>query len=429
MLESIIIYSLLALCMILCGKYAAQRCRRYVGGSGVYKDRGTFFTPEIIVLLLSFGFIFGCRWGVGRDYFRYLLSYSGEIPVRWDFLFLNISRIIKNVGGHYSVFFGFWAFADVFLLYYAVRKYKFIYPYIAFFLIFGSFYLPMMNTMRQEVAAGVFLLSIYYVDKKKIVGFIICCIIAVMLHKLSMILFIAYPLLRVGKNWFDKVSVQLLLYAFAIFIHYNGDLLIRWIETPFEFLTGTMDYEQYQYETLLEAEWDSRNRFGNNTGLGIISQMLKTVPIIIFSKQLKEYYKSSYFNLLYVLYFASAIFTLLFGNSIILNRVNYFMGNFPIIVYSFYVYYCFNTGIRKMRKWGLLIMLIQIPLFINMVSNSASTAQYSFYWENDFETPDVLMLGTGNVMMLGTDDGTSFGNNGMNVTGNGLNGTNNDVND
>ena len=64
-----------------------------------------------------------------------------------------------------------------------------------------------------------------------------------------------------------------------------------------------------------------------------------------------------------------------------------------------------------------------------MLSNSASTAQYSFYWENDFETPDVLMLGTGNVLMLGTDDGTSFGNNGMNVTGNGLNGTNNDVND
>ena len=62
-------------------------------------------------------------------------------------------------------------------------------------------------------------------------------------------------------------------------------------------------------------------------------------------------------------------------------------------------------------------------------SINISTAQYSFYWENDFETPDVLMLGTGNVLMLGTDDGTSFGNNGMNVTGNGLNGTNNDVND
>lgn len=429
MFESLLIYSLLALCMILCGNVAAQRSCRYVGGSGIYQDRGTFFTPEIIILLLSFAFVFGCRWGVGRDYFRYLLSYTGEIPVRWDFLFLNISRIIKNLGCHYSVFFGFWAFADVFLLYYAVRRFKFIYPYLAFFLIFGSFYLPMMNTIRQEVAAGVFLLSIYFVDKKKIVGFIICCVIAVMLHKLSMILFIAYPLLRVGKNWFDKVSVQLLLYAFAIFIHYNGDILIRWIETPFEFLTGAMDYEQYQYETLLEAEWDSRNRFGNNTGLGIVANLLKNIPIIIFSKQLKDYYKSSYFNLLYVLFFISAIFLLLFGNSIILNRVNYFLGYFQVIVYSFYAYFCFNIGIRKFRKWGMLLMLIQIPLFINIISNNASTAQYSFYWENNYETPDVLMLGNGNVMMLETDDGMNIWNNGMNATGNGLNGTNNDVND
>ena len=392
MFESLFIYSLLALCMIMCGNVAAQRSRRYIGGSGIYQDGGSFFAPEIIVLLLSFGFIFGCRWGVGRDYFRYLLSYSGEIPERWDFLFLQISRIIKAAGSHYSVFFGFWALVNVFLLYYAVRKFKFIFPYLAFFLIFGSYYLQMMNAIRQEVAAGVFLVSIYFVDKKKIVGFVICCVIAIMLHKLSMVLFIAYPLLRIGKNSFNKISVQLLIYAFAIFIHYNGQILISWIEVPFEFLTGAMDYDNYQYETLLDAEWDSRNRFGNNTGLGIIASMLKTVPIIIFSKQLKEYYKSSYFNLLYVLFFISVIFALLFGNSIILNRVNYFLANFQVIMFSFFAYFCFNIGIRKYRKWGLLIMLIQIPLFINYISNKASTAQYSFYWENDFDTPDIMMF-------------------------------------
>lgn len=410
MFESILIYSLLALCMILCGKVAAQKSCRYVGGSGVYQESGTFFTPEIIVLLLSFAFVFGCRWGVGRDYFRYLLAYSGEVFERWDFLFLNISQIIKSAGFHYSVFFGFWAFADVFLLYYAVRKYKFIFPYLAFFLIFGSFYLPMMNTMRQEVAAGVFLISIYYVDKKKIFGFVVCCLIAVMLHRLSMILFVAYPLLRVAQNSskLNKISVQLFLYAFAIFLHYNGNLLIRWIEVPFEWITGAMDYERYRYEILLDADWDSRNRFGNNTGLGIIANMLKHVPIIIFSNHLKDYYKSSYFNLLYLLYFVSVLSALIFGNSIILNRVNYFLDYFQVIIISFYAYFCFNVGKLEFRKWGKLIILIYIPLFINFISNKASTAQYSFYWENDFlYTPDVTMFEPDLVIRIvdnGSDD-------------------------
>ena len=392
MLESLLIYSLLALCMTLCGIVAAQRSPRYVGKSGIYKDRGTFFTPEIIVLLLAFAFVFGCRWGVGRDFFRYMLSYSGDIPERWDFLFQNISGIIKSVGSHFSVFFGFWAFFDVFLLYYAVRKYKFIFPYLAFFLIFGSFYLQLMNAIRQEAAAAVFLISIYFVDKKKIVGFIICCVIAVMLHRLSMILFIAYPLLRLGRNWFNKIPVQLLLYAFAVFIHFNGDILIRWIEIPFEWLTGAMDYERYSYEILLDAEWDNRNRFGNNTGLGIIANMLKNIPIFLLSNQLKRFYKSSYFNLLYVVFFVSVLSSLLFSNSIILNRINYFLGYFQVIMASFYAYYCFNAKKRKLFVLGLLIMSIQIPLFINIISNSASTAQYSFFWENNLETPDIILF-------------------------------------
>lgn len=390
MLESLLIYSLLAILMILCGNYAAQRNKRYVGGNGIYHNRGSFFTPEIVIILLSFSFIFGCRWGVGRDFYRYLMSYSGNIPERYEFLFQFISECLQSIGMHYSIFFGLWAFIDVFLLYYAVRNYKFIFPYLAFFLIFGSYYLPMMNAIRQEVAAAFFLLSIYFIDKKKLLGFVICCIIALQFHRLSMILFIAYPLLRIGKNWFDNIYLQLLLYAFAIFVNFNGDLLIKWIETPFEWITGTLDYERYRYEILLEGEWDNKNRFGRNTGLGIVVNLMRNIPIMVLSKKLKDYYKSSYFDLLYVLYFVGTLTILIFGNSIILNRINYFMGNFQVIMLSFFAYYCINSNKWKNRVWGLLVMLIQIPLFLNMISNELSTAQYSFFWENNYYFEDIL---------------------------------------
>ena len=270
-----------------------------------------------------------------------------------------------------------------------------------------------MNAIRQEVAAAFFLISIHFVDKKKIWGFVLCCIIAVLFHKLSMILFIAYPLLRVGKNWFNKISVQLVLYALALFIHFNGDILIRLIETPFEWITGTLDYERYRYEILLEAEWDNRSRFGNNTGLGIVFSMLKNIPIILLSKHLKDYYKSSYFDLFYVLYFVCVLSSLIFGRSIILNRVNYFLGVYQLIILSFFAYYCFNTRKRNVSILGLMVMLIQIPLFVNMISNKASTAQYSFFWEGNQDDPDIIMFELNNNVLNVTDYNLNTEDNGF----------------
>lgn len=66
------------------------------------------------------------------------------------------------------------------------------------------------------------------------------------------------------------------------------------------------------------------------------------------------------------------------------------MGNFQVIMLSFFAYYCINSNKWKNRVWGLLVMLIQIPLFLNMISNELSTAQYSFFWENNYYFEDIL---------------------------------------
>lgn len=381
MVESILIYSLLCLLMTGCGMVAANRTKRYVAGSGKYETDGTFFTPEMIVILLSFAFVFGCRWAVGRDYFRYLYAFTKDVPERYEFLFQQTTVFLQDIGVHFSVYFGLWALMEVFLLYYAARRFKFIFPYIAFFLIFGSQYLSMMNAIRQHIAAGIFLVSVTYIDTKQPLKYFLSCIIAVLFHKLSFLLFVMYPILRFNNDWFKSIKLQLLIYMFAVVLSFYSDNLIRWIEIPFTWLADTLDYTRYKYEFLDQERFD-RSRFGNNTGLGIYMNILRTVPIILLSGKLKEFYKSTHFNIFYTLFFVSIIGGLVFGNSIILNRINIFFVEFQILIYSFFFYFCFYNTKLSFTLLGVMISFIFFVLFLNIVSNPMSTAQYSFFWEH-----------------------------------------------
>ena len=383
MIESILIYSLLTLVMTLCGVSIAAKSKRYIARSGVCEIGGKFITPEMLVILFSFAFVFGCRWGVGRDYFRYLFAYTRYIPERFELLFQTISSALQDIGAHFSVYFGVWALLEVFFLYYAARRYKFIFPYIAFFLIFGSQYLSMMNAIRQHLAAGVFMVSIVFIDEGKYMKYFLCCLLAFFFHRLSAVLFLIYPIVRFNNDWFKSIKLQLFLYLIAIILNYNSDLIIKWIEMPFTWLADTLGYTRYRYELLEQARFD-RNKFGNNTGLGIYVNMIRTIPIILLSKKLKRFYNSSYFNLIYTFYFVSVLCGLILGNSIILNRITYLFVEFQIILFSLFVYYCFYYKKSYLNIVGALIMLICIPLFLNIISNEASTAQFTFFWEHNY---------------------------------------------
>lgn len=380
MLESLVIYTLLFAIMFLCGVIASNRENKYIGGSGRFWKNKKFLTIEIGILLLTFTVVFGCRWGVGRDYFRYLYAFTNVAPERFEPLFQILSNFLQKIGAHYSIYFATWAFIDVFLLYYSLRHYRFIFPYIAFFLIFGSYYLPMMNAVRQSISGLLFLLSIEYIDKKQLLKHEICLIIAVLFHKLSIILFIIYPLLRLNDDWFKNITLQIVLFIVAVFLSLKGEIIIQWIEVPFRWLTNVLGYSIYDYDLLTEDRFD-RGRFGNNTGFGLIVKIVVTVPIILYSKEFKRYYNSTYINMLYTLYFVGVLTSLLFGQSIILNRIAMFFSIFQLIIHSFFVYYCFDKKQFVHQILGIVILFIQVPLFLNMISNPRSTAPFLFFWQ------------------------------------------------
>ena len=382
MLESVIVYFSLFIVMCTCGYLSARRQDLCPGTS-----RPPFFTPEMVVLLLSFTFIFGFRWGVGHDYIKYYYFYTHNIPDRFEFLFRITSRMLQGIGAHVTVFFSLWAFLDVFLLYYALREYKYLYPYVAFFLIIGSFYLPMMNAIRHYIAALIFLNSIRFIEQKRFPEFAICCILATMFHILSIFLFILYPLLRRKDDWFKDETLQLILFAVAVFIGIYINTIIQWMEVPFTWLTNLLGYEERYPFSYFQLEEFDRTRFGRNTGLGVWVKLLLTLPIIIKSRDLKKYYHSSFFNMLYTLYFIGVLLSSMFEKSVILYRGALFFIIYQLIIYCMFVHYWFSKNDYKYLLVGLMVILIHIPLFFNMITNPRSDTPYLFFWQRALDPP------------------------------------------
>lgn len=386
MVESVFVYFTLTFVMVVCGRIASIRYElEHVKHLNNQRSWSLMFQPEIIVAIIAFTFVFGCRYNVGVDYPHYLSKYlTGDIE-RHELLFGFITKWMSDNGFHFSLFFSLWAFIQIVLLYYAFRKYRYLFPYIAFYLIVGYCYMSMMNTIRQQVAACVFMVALQFVDEKKFLKFLAFIFLAFLFHKSALLLLIVYPVFLYKKDYFPSVRLQLLFYLiFLVFSVLIGQYFVQMIELPFALFTELLGYDNYSYGILDSERLNSIAQFGNDSSLSMIYNCMATVPIILYSKKLKDYYNSSYFNIIYSLWYVKIMAEFLTGDSIILNRPFVYLLNYKMIMFSFFTYYCFNIKRKKIyfQLVGLFFIILHIAKFLLMLKNGElNTSKFMFFWE------------------------------------------------
>lgn len=362
---------------------AASREPLYEGSSGLYVKNNRFLQPEIIVIIAAFTFIFGCRYGVGVDYFHYLYDYQIGSERELELMFRTISNFLSSHHMHFATYFSIWAFLQITLLLYAFRNYRFIVPYLLLYLIIGNYFMSMMNIIRQQIAALIFLCSIQFIDERKPLKYYLCVALAFLFHRSAVLMVVMYPILRFKDDWFRKISVQLILLAIAVFFSFRFDLVTRFIETPFVWISSTLGFERYQMSLLGNETLDDMNRFGANTGFGIFVSLFKCLPIILLSKQLKEYYLSSFFNMLYSMWFVRVLANFAFGSSITLNRPFIFFTDISIAMVAFFTYYCFKSKNTGKILLGIAMILVYLVMFLFILSNGKlNTSEFTFFWQH-----------------------------------------------
>ena len=132
MLQSIIVYSLMGFSLFGLGQVAAKREQIYIA-----KNKNLpFFTWEILFSLFIFAFFSGVRWNVGVDHLSYLANYEnikagGELRSRGiEIGFDLISKLFASWNVHFTIYFAFWAFWQLFFVYYAFKNERYLLPYI-----------------------------------------------------------------------------------------------------------------------------------------------------------------------------------------------------------------------------------------------------------------------------------------------------------
>lgn len=382
MFQSVLVYTSLAIIMILCGILAANREIRFFKKKSLSNYSLSFFYIEIFLPIFAFAIIFGCRYNVGVDYPSYLEGYLYGYENDFEFLFGLITKGMASLNIHYAVYFSLWAFIEVFLLFYTFRNQRFLFPYIAFFLIFGSYYLSMMNIIRQQLAACIFLFSLQYVDSRKWIKYYLCVLLAFLFHKSALLLLIIYPLFSKKKDWFPTRKIQFVLYLIAVYLSTNYDLVVKLISTPFVLFTGVLGYDSYLQGILYNEKLNSVAQFGNNTGLGKFILIYLSFVIIWYSDRLKKFYNNSFFLIIYSLWFIRILADFIVGESIILNRPFVYVYNLKIVMLAYFVIFCFRKGGIKLSLLAFSVILIHIALFFNVLSNGkVNTSEFNFFWQ------------------------------------------------
>lgn len=236
------------------GQVAAKREQIYIA-----KNKNLpFFTWEILFSLLIFAFFSGVRWNVGVDHLSYL-SYYNELLNKRQFLsremepgFLFISKIFASLNIHFTVYFAFLAFLQIFFVYYAVKNERYLMPFLGMLILLGPQYLSWMNGIRQMLAATIFVFSIQYISKRRLIPYIICILLATSIHKSAILLLIFYFIPQ--RDYFKNRYMNIALVILTLIIGSSPTFMNKM--TPFANILELIGFERYaeRFDIMLNYE-------------------------------------------------------------------------------------------------------------------------------------------------------------------------------
>ena len=389
MIQSILVYTLIILVMFLFANIAKRKAVYQTGQYGELVQKRSFWSFEIVFMLLFFALMFGMRYDVGTDHLGYLFSYiEGSVgeDLRMEPLFRWISKICYYLNIHPIIYFAIWAFIQITFFLLAFKNERYLFPLLITFLFFNLSFTFWMNGIRQALAMCIWLYSITFIVEKKFWHYIIWGIIAFLFHRSALILFVFYPLLRNGKDYFKSIPLQLILFASVFIIKNVFEVFILQLEPIIEQFKTILGGEDNLYAAYtMDNMFEEFNNEVEGTGLAYMFRILVWVIIILYSRKLKSYYNSKKFNIIYFFFFFSLLSFYIFPDGIVvLRRPFSYFPVFQTIMLAYFVYYLFRSNsfrFNRLLAYALIIAFIGI-FYLNMLgATERSSILFQFYFQ------------------------------------------------
>ncbi|MDD5870508.1 MAG: EpsG family protein [Bacteroidales bacterium] len=360
MVESFVIYTILIVVSVGLAE-VARRSRQF---------------GFVIYALVLYAMLFGVRYDVGVDYLQYLFAYqqpedSFEIT-RMEIGFRSIILTFKAMGLHFTLFFAFVAFLQLFLVFRSVKEVPEVYPFLMASFMLGCIWLSYANGLRQILSVTLFVMSLYYTDKKKIILTYLFILLAVLMHKSAMILVVFYPLFAIKRVWFSNVKNQVVLFLIALILS-NVSILDTFTEA-LDDVAAFLGYDYYMDDSYQELREDE----GLRIGLGFFINAAVNFFLILFSNKVKEEYKNSYLPIAYNLYFIGVLLNAVFIRSQLIGRLNYYFYGLNFIVGGFTLAYLYK---RNKFAFAALLTLYICVFVATLYRMEENTALFKFFWD------------------------------------------------
>lgn len=354
MLLSLFVYGFLVFVMTLAGQLAANEKKNYY----VYVAISIFF----------FTLFSGLRYDVGVDYMSYYneyLNFQNGFGFSRNFEpgFLLLSNFLAKSGFSYPYYFALWAFIQISVMYFALKRHKEVYPYLSITLFLSLSVLMWYNGIRQCIAVMFWLCSLQYIDKKSFFKFILCILGGYLFHKSIIVLVLLYFLLVNGKDYFKSIKFQYVLVAAGVCLSFfltiiDFDGLLNQYALVFGY-GKNMDLEENIGIALAEGErgWGPRR----------ILMLIINLIVIKYSAEMKEFLPERdkrYFTILYNVYFIGVVLVAMFFKIHIISRFLLYFEGLQFVMYAFFLYY-----ISKVKKHYIVKLIFMLMLLLYFIAN------------------------------------------------------------
>lgn len=384
MIQSILVYSLL-LGIMMFFFYLASYKKQTINFYNNTNHTISFKSYQILIPLFLFSIVFGMRYDVGVDHLAYLEAYIWNLDVsKNEFLFQLITNLSNNLNLHYVLYFSILAFIQVYFFYLAFKKEIYLFPLLTLFIFTNGDIMFWMNGIRQALAMCIWIYSLNFIVDRKLRKYMLLGMIAFLFHRSAIILFVFYPILVNGRDYFKSIPLQLILLASAFAIKEVFFDIIMYFSAAIDFyisLLGADMYERsYNIDNLLESFKES-----SGTGLAYIFRIVINVVIILYSLKLKKYYNSRWFNIIYFFFFIGLLTSYMFPiGAISFTRPFRYFYIFQSIMLAYFVYYLYK--IKSLNN--IILMIITIVSFLGIfylsqiTSDENSHLWYQFFFQH-----------------------------------------------
>lgn len=339
--------------------------------------------------ILLFTIVFGLRYGVGIDYNNYLdvyewtddYSYPELIEKeRFESGFLLITYICHFLDMPPYIFFSIFSFLQIFIIYETFKNEgnTLIFIYLTL-LLSGVAALTYASIIRQIVAACIFLYSLKFVCDNKLLKYWLCCFIAFTFHHSALILFPLYFIWIRKKGILNNPfyeMVILILCVCSVFITGWQSLI-----TKFDNFAILLGYEGYidRAESLISGG-------GRSFGFYNIFELAVFSIIVINSRNLKDYFNTPLFNIIYDVFYIGTCLAYIFKGSLLLDRMIIYFTNTQYIMIAYLLNYLYQNKMRSYAhflKYSFLILFICMQYGRFIYYGEQNTGAYVSYFQSD----------------------------------------------